>query len=245
MSIVNSVKGFVRKVSGIPPLTLLSCVDNKSLIDYTIEGASGGVGDVTDDGKYQVPIVCSDGTTTNIYLDAPLEGVGDYADAINFKDQKAIQRIGVKVFNGSEDWTPSSTLNNRYMSPQITDVMVDDKINNNAYYLSNNYFTPISWSDRGNYTENDNYCYIYVSAANKQIVVGSPNTKTLADFKAWLADMYSVGTPFTVCYPLQEIKVKEDNLPMLPTVQGTTIYTVETAVQPSNMIVTYYATAKE
>ena len=38
MSIVNKVKGFVRRVSGIPPLTLPDCVDTDSLIDYAITG---------------------------------------------------------------------------------------------------------------------------------------------------------------------------------------------------------------
>ena len=185
-------------------------------------------------------------TTTNIYLDAPLKGVGEYTDTINFKDQKTTQRIGVKVFDGSEDWSVSSTTNNRYMSPQITDVMVDDKINNNSYYLSNNYFTPISWSERDNYTENDDCCYVYVSNANKQIVVGSPNTKTLADFKAWLSDMYASGTPFTICYPLQETNVTEEivDLSVLPTLQGSTVYTVDLAVQPSDMSARYYSSQK-
>ena len=40
MSIVNRVKGFMRKVSGVFPLTLPYCVDGKSIIDYTIYGNS-------------------------------------------------------------------------------------------------------------------------------------------------------------------------------------------------------------
>lgn len=45
MSVVNRVKGFVRRVSGIPPLTLPDCVDEDSLIDYTIAG--NGIGEKT------------------------------------------------------------------------------------------------------------------------------------------------------------------------------------------------------
>lgn len=48
MSIVNSVKGFVRTVFGEPPLILPDCVDENSLINYIIEGSSEqSVGDKT------------------------------------------------------------------------------------------------------------------------------------------------------------------------------------------------------
>ena len=68
MSIVNSVKGFVRTVTGVPPLTLPDCVDEDSVIDYSITGE--GVGDrinlfsvntphqmgfISTDGIYIVP----------------------------------------------------------------------------------------------------------------------------------------------------------------------------------------------
>ena len=40
MSIVNRVKGFVRTITGALPLTLEGCVDEESIIDYTIYGQS-------------------------------------------------------------------------------------------------------------------------------------------------------------------------------------------------------------
>ena len=77
MSIVNSVKGFVRTVLGMPPLTLPDCVDTESVINYKIEGNSvqngtptpeapvevQSVGDLVTDitdanyGKYKIPVV--------------------------------------------------------------------------------------------------------------------------------------------------------------------------------------------
>ena len=41
------------------------------------------------------------------------------------------------------------------------------------------------------------------------------------------------------------LEYPKDNIPKLPTVKGTTIYTVETEVQPSNMSVEYYSTRKD
>ena len=40
MSIVNKVKGFIRTVTGSPPINLEDCIDNKSIINYQIHGNS-------------------------------------------------------------------------------------------------------------------------------------------------------------------------------------------------------------
>ena len=57
MSIVNSVKGFVRSVLGIPPLTLPDCVDEDSLINYTISGNSVQNGTPTPENPVEVESV--------------------------------------------------------------------------------------------------------------------------------------------------------------------------------------------
>ena len=57
MSIVNSVKGFVRTVTGIPPLTLPDCVDGNSLINYNIQGNSIQNGTPTPETPVEVESV--------------------------------------------------------------------------------------------------------------------------------------------------------------------------------------------
>ena len=57
MSIVNAVKGFVRTVSGIPPITLPDCVDNDSLISYSISGNSVQNGEPTPENPVEVESV--------------------------------------------------------------------------------------------------------------------------------------------------------------------------------------------
>lgn len=74
MSIVNSVKGFIRAVTGALPLTLEGCVDEESIIDYTLYGQSVQNGTPTPEtpvevesvgeydettGKYKIPIKVS------------------------------------------------------------------------------------------------------------------------------------------------------------------------------------------
>ena len=74
MSIVNRVKGFIRTVTGVLPLTLTNCVDEDSIIDYTLYGESVQDGTPTPEtpvevesvgeydettGKYKIPITVS------------------------------------------------------------------------------------------------------------------------------------------------------------------------------------------
>lgn len=71
MSIVNGVKGFVRTVSGVPPISLEDCVDSDSLIDWKLYGNSVQDGTPTPEapvevqsvgeydsetGKYKIPV---------------------------------------------------------------------------------------------------------------------------------------------------------------------------------------------
>ena len=57
MSIVNQIKGFVRTVTGIPPLTLPDCVDEDSIINYTIDGNSIQDGTPTPENPVEVESV--------------------------------------------------------------------------------------------------------------------------------------------------------------------------------------------
>lgn len=57
MSIVNQIKGFVRTVTGVPPLSLPDCVDNDSLINYTIDGNSVQNGTPTPENSVEVKSV--------------------------------------------------------------------------------------------------------------------------------------------------------------------------------------------
>ena len=57
MSIVNRVKGFVRTVTGVLPLTLTNCVDEDSIIDYTLYGQSVQNGTPTPETPVEVESV--------------------------------------------------------------------------------------------------------------------------------------------------------------------------------------------
>ena len=387
MSIVNSVKGFVRKVSGIPPLTLPNCVDAESMINYTIEGASGGVGDVTenlfdnkrnwnvtggkaisgwggtnvskiDGGGYRLgrnssvgfnftdlivgetytlsfdattmasglhyavsstpngmnrPTISGAATkrlsatfvatqTTNICFGYSPPS-GDYTSTLDITNimlvqgstAKAYEPYGYKmpiVCSGKNLLDLPYTTDNRLKSRMDLKPEFSFKVEvGKTYTFSFRYNIPsailntgmlvwcLSYGDTYNWAGDTNHIYVFASTtynppryrtftATKDTVYfigglcqGKVNgvmnyTNEYWDFQLEensKMTTYEKGvTPTTTSIYLDEpledgevINYKEDNLPTLPTEQGTTIYTVETAVQPSNMEVTYYATAKE
>lgn len=72
MSIVNRVKGFIRTITGALPLTLENCVDEESIIDYTLYGQSVQNGTPMPDTPIEVESV-GEKTTNLINWDLLLE----------------------------------------------------------------------------------------------------------------------------------------------------------------------------
>lgn len=254
MSIVNSVKGFVRKVSGIPPLTLSNCVDAESMIDYTIEGASGGVGDAVEnlfDNKRKWDAKGSDAIPSYGSHDATYIDGGGYHmtayDSILFNFTNLI--VG-------ETYTISWDLTTSHSGQNICLIVAQSSYKYKYYYSKGT----TRFSQTFTATATTKIAFGFINQAqtvdgtaditNIMLVQGSTAKayEPYGKFRLPIVCSDSITTNIYLDAPLEDgevINYKEDNLPKLPTVQGTTIYTVETAVQPSNMIVTYYATAKE
>ena len=103
MSIVNRVKGFIRTITGALPLTLEGCVDEESIIDYTLYGQSVQNGTPTPDtpvevesvgeydettGKYKIPIKVSGKNLFDIDSATSVSSSNGWNKAIvNYTDQ--------------------------------------------------------------------------------------------------------------------------------------------------------------
>lgn len=96
---------------------------------------------------YKIPITVSDGTnTTNIYLNEPLRKVGNYADYINYKEQKVYRNVIVNdnsgeqtienSYSGTTDTTGTSvTLPNIPSLVGTTTYNVDTKVKPSNMYI--------------------------------------------------------------------------------------------------------------
>ena len=83
MSIVNRVKGFVRTITGVLPLTLEGCVDEESIIDYTLYGQ------------------CVQDGTPSINNPVEVESVGDFS-----KNLFDINSVGEMYATGGTNVSP-------------------------------------------------------------------------------------------------------------------------------------------
>ena len=170
---------------------------------------------------YKIPVVTSaDGTepiTTPIYLDAPLYKIGDYADKLSKTEE--VRVVKEMVFTGEENW------HSQYGGFTVSVTKQSGK----GTVLSTHYIASTSTSiDKS----------VYGNSTNVILIFDSDYT-TLADFKAYLAAQYAAGTPVKVYYVMKTPETKTVEPVEIPTLNGTTVIDVDTAVKPENMTIKY------
>ena len=62
---------------------------------------------------------------------------------------------------------------------------------------------------------------------------------TINKFKDWLKSQYTAGTPVTIWYTLETPTTETFTAPQIPTLNGTTVIDVDTAVKPTEMYTKY------
>lgn len=257
MKVVSSLKGFVRSIAGIPPLTLPNCVDEDSIINYTINGNSVQSGTPSPDnpieidsvgeydeasGKYKIPIVARG---KNICPnDWELGFIDTTTGADTTGNTSNIRTKGYFTFDKNQVYFISSN--------DLTDT------NNITWYFydENKTFISRAASKRNrtvSVTTNGTQVKIPENAVYYRLVVNVTNVdiKVQLELGTFATECEDYKEPITTDIYLDEplssgdsINYKEDNLPSLPTFKGTTVYEIDTEVQPSNMEVTYYSSQK-
>ena len=256
MSIANTVKGFLRKVSGISDIVLNDCVDDASLVNYTIYGNSVQNGTPTQDspaevesvgeydgetGKYKIPVICRGengrSVTTDIYLDEPLRKVGDYADYIDFEKRMVVRQVGVMKLTDKDTYTV-------YYNTSLSFYGFYIRINNMKSGMRQHGFCTYIKNTRAEKSS------IWFGVANSILYISLPDIYNSAvtysekqqAVKKWISELEE---PFLIYYPLAETEETPIVLPKLPTITGTCVFSAKTQVQPSNIELSYYSTSKE
>lgn len=240
MRLVEGVKGFVRTISGVPPITLPDCVDEDSLISYSISGNSVQIGEPTPEnpievesvgdydeaiGKYKIPILC-----------------GQSLDYVKFKKGYFINSSGVEAASGgykcTEDYIP--------VLPNVTYRMVCE---GTANTISAQYSLTIPfYNDNKEFLSRISLGAVNVSPKIREFT--TPNECYYIRFSLPNAYDYDVSlynldnaTNIYLDEPLAQGETIKNPV-KLPTIKGTTIYSTDTQVQPSNMSANYYSTSK-
>ena len=178
-------------------------------------------------------------TTTNIYLNEPLRKMGDYADYIDFENKKVVRKIVKKVFDGTEDLDiVDSTYDYTYYTISKQNVVINNACLCNMFQMQSNFagaregnnMFRVYYSDSGFSSR-----FAFRFYLNGAIVYKEDEVKAL------LTQYYNEGNPLTVYYTHANGLETEETieLPNIPTLKGTTILSVDTNIQPSNMEVVY------
>ena len=156
--------------------------------------------------------------STTIYLEEPLRKVGDYADYIDFKNQKVVKNIKEVELNGAEGWIYKTDFNSFSYG--------DESFKTRQIPICT-HFKGIS----SGILSNDNSILINQEAIHLVKWDFNGDLEALKDFletsNVKFINVLAISTEETI------------ELPTLPTFKGTTIIEVDTT-KPSNMIGQYY-----
>jgi len=184
------------------------------------------VGDLVESGEhtgqYKIPLNLNN-TISNIYLSQPIRKIGNYSDSIDYEKGTVTRKIKKLVLTGNEQWG--------FISPTFWANLPESMMFSEilcTHYKSFRY----SYSDPFSCTTNRGQgLSIWI---NDDRFNGNTN-----DFKTYLAQQYSNGTPVTVWYVLSTPEVEQITLPTItPSIESNTI-SVDTTLQPSNLSITY------
>lgn len=190
--------------------------------------------------------------TTDIYLDAPLRAVGDYADYIDFKGKRIVRKVGELTLDGASgtyvNMGDTYELENTWLFA-VTGLFTDRhtngsfKSNKELSNFFNNYGVNV-YSTTAEDREGFNFlattstnCYFRI---NKARLLPNGGTMQGIHFKNWVKELYNNGTPLKVYYMLENAVEEAAELPSLLQFKGTAVYETETAIEPSGIQAKYY-----
>lgn len=191
------------------------------------------VGDYdSETGMYKIPVVTSaDGAepiTTPIYLPTPL-----YSGEVLRSDGSRDVKRGKLVLTGEETWKLQSVndygIYNFYTEFTIPMNVISGLCNN---------FKP----QNSLISDTKDVGFLLSKQATSTILYIRADNRIATDvnaFKSWLAAKYAAGTPVTVWYRLAAPTTETFTAPQIPTLNGTTVIDVDTAVKPTEMYTKY------
>ena len=206
---------------------------------------------------YKIPIKMSGknlATAKDVYAKADRysEVVLDGRECVKFWDSVTTQYTGVAfkentqytvsfeaktTISSSENTSPSFAFTFFYTDKTRGNIVIGRNQDWRKYTLTSNKDKTVQAI--GVYTNNF-VNWIHIDVNTFQLEEGT----TVTDYEPYIN---SITTNIILDEPLiagNVLEYPKDDIPKLPTVKGTTIYSVETEVQPSNMSVEYYATRK-
>ena len=185
---------------------------------------------------YKIPVIVGN-TTTNIYLDEPLRKIGDYADYIDFENNKVVRNIAKKVLNGTENWGMPGAIISDYSSYRIINFIPNLPLQTPIEELLCTHFEAFPKSQyqqepiQNKVTSYGNTNQIIILVSNN--IADSNNQTTTANWINWLSN-----NNITLYYSKQPSE-ETVTLPNIPTIDGNNTLNIETEITPSQVYIKY------
>lgn len=123
--------------------------------------------------------------------------LSDYQDVQSVLDGIVTRNVGIKVLDGTENWT-------RYGTGKFAMPLIGSKKQDNQQAPISTHFIGISLS---NVPRVDGYVSVFngsIAPTSGALGINYQATPEVEQFKQWLADQYAAGTPVIVVYPLAD-----------------------------------------
>ena len=154
-----------------------------------------------------------------------LLSVGTYADTQDIISGAVTRRIGIKVFDGTEDWTYSGS-RFRLSAP--------DRVISKTGLWCTHFEYSVETSVN---MPNDS---VAMANSSDTLFFRRDNITSLEGWESYLAAQYAAGTPVIVIYPLAEATTESVEGQHLSTVAGTNTVSVTAEVSPVALTCEYY-----
>ena len=190
-------------------------------------------------GNTMTPYFNGGTATTEMLLSLVQSATTVYTDEQEVISGAVTRKVGVKIFNGQEDWTLASNADasgNRVFYIAITDKMTGNNkpmlCTHYAYVGSASYSTLTTGSFLSN-------------ASNTAVYFDGGSITTKAAWQQWIAAQYAAGTPVIVTYPLATETTETVTGQPMSVQQGTNIVEItQAALDDLELEVSYYAGAE-
>lgn len=233
----------INTAEGTLPQTFKS--KGKPLVNYRIYGNAvqdgtptpdnpvevQGCGVETENG-YKIDITSTNAlentsVTTPVYIgQSPLYKIGDYADYVDFKRGGVVRYVKELVLTEKESWSYQAQYARFYIG--VSDIKAA------GARLTTMRCTHYVCIDDGRSVGNVPYDAFYTT--NNPIICFKSHISSIPDFKAFLAEQYSAGTPVKVYYVLATPEFEPiADLAKIPTFAPQTVIDADMTIKPSKI----------
>ena len=163
---------------------------------------------------------------------------GTAVDEQDIVSGKVTRRCGVKVLDGTEEWTRVTPTGGKMQ--MYIPVPEDARKSNGTYTLMCSHFQ--SGYNQTTVISTEGYCHCLImsfQSINRMSFTPVDQTMTKDAWTAWVAEQYAAGTPVIVVYPLATPTTEQTTPHALHTSEGDNVVDVTANVSPIDLSVEY------